>query len=84
MAKFRSNLGQFWSKRAIFKNSQKSENVIFSTTETRLKTKKLASSKEWITRKMRKTTIFGHFAPNRTILDNFWPKWAKREFFSKK
>ena len=32
---------------------------------------------------MRKTSIFGHFGTKWTILDNFWPKWDKREFFSK-
>ena len=32
---------------------------------------------------MRKTSIFGHFGPKWPILDNFWPKWAKREFFQK-
>ena len=32
---------------------------------------------------MRKTSIFGHFGPKWPILDSFWPKWAKREFFQK-
>ena len=32
---------------------------------------------------MRKTSIFEHFGPKRPILDSFWPKWAKRDFFKK-
>ena len=33
---------------------------------------------------MRQNSIFAHFGPKWPILDSFWPKWAKREFFSKK
>ena len=35
-------------------------------------------------KKMQKTSVFGHFWSKRTILDSFWPKWAKREIFFKK
>ena len=40
-------------------------------------------SNERIPRKMRKTSTFGHFGPKWPILDSFWPKWAKPEFFQK-
>ena len=33
--------------------------------------------------KKRKTTIFGRFGTKMPILDSFWPKWAKKEFFMK-
>ena len=85
MAKFRPNLGQFWPKRAIFEFSQKMrKRHFFSTPETRLSTKKIANYNERIAIKMRKTSIFEHFGPKRPILDSFWPKWAKRDFFFKK
>ena len=35
-------------------------------------------------KKCKKTSIFWHFGPKWPILDSFWPKWAKREFFFKK
>ena len=34
-------------------------------------------------KKCEKPSIFGHFWPKKQILDSFWPKWAKREFFQK-
>ena len=34
-------------------------------------------------RKNAKTSIFGQFGLKWQILDSFWPKWAKREFFKK-
>ena len=40
-------------------------------------------SNEGIPRKMRKTCIFGHFGLKWPILDSFWPKWAKQDFFQK-
>ena len=33
---------------------------------------------------MRKTSIFEHFGQKGPILDSFWPKWTKRDFFFKK
>ena len=46
--------------------------------------KKLANSNEQIAKKMQKTSIFRQFGPKRPILDSFWPKWVKREFFQKR
>ena len=84
MAKFRPNLGQFWPKRAIFEFSQKMRKRHFFRLHRLGLVQKLANSNERIAKKMWKTSIFGHFGPKRPILDSFWPKWAKRDFFSKK
>ena len=49
----------------------------------RRETKKLGNSNVRFSEKMRKTSIFWHFGPKRPILDSFWPKWAKGDFFQK-
>ena len=71
---------QIWPKRSIFEISQKiRKRHFFPTPNTRLIVQKLANTNEQIAKKMRKTSIFGHFGPKWPILDSFWPKWAKRE-----
>ena len=45
--------------------------------------KVLEKSNEGIPRKMQTISIFGHFGPKWPILDSFWLKWAKQEFFQK-
>ena len=67
-----------WPKR--WKLSKKRKRYFFSTAGS----KKLENSNERISRKMQETSVFGHFGPKRPILDSFWPKWAKRDFFFKK
>ena len=49
----------------------------------RRETKKLENSNERISTKMQKTAIFGHFWKKRPILNSFWPKWEKQDFFKK-
>ena len=79
--------GQFWTvfgqngRNGIF--FQKSAWNIFSAF-TSPNCKVSEKSNEGIPRKMRKTSIFGHFGPKWPILDSFWPNWAKRDFFFKK
>ena len=65
---------KFGQKEPFLNFPIKCEYVIFSTPKTRLR--KLANSNEWIAKKCKKPIL-------RPILDNFWPKWAKREFFQK-
>ena len=77
-----ANFGQFLAKMGktgIF--FKKAFGTFFSLLKALIKCKVSEKSNEGIPRKMRKTSIFGHFGP---ILDSFWPKWAKQEFFSKK
>ena len=50
----------------------------------RRETKKIANSNERIAKKMRKTSIFGHFGSKWPIFYTSWPKWAKRELLKKK
>ena len=79
MAKFRPNLGQFWPKWVIFEFSPKKRNRhVFSTPETRLRAKKLGNSNAWFSKKMWKTTIFGHFGQ---IWVNFGQNGLKRGHF---
>ena len=80
-----ANFGQFLAKMGktgIF--FKKAFGPFFSLLKALIKCKVSEKSNEGIPRKMRKTSIFGHFGPKCPILDSFWPKWAKREFFSKK
>ena len=79
--------GQFWT---VF--GQNGQNRIFfkkalgkflSRLKALINCKVSEKSNEGIPRKMGKTSIFGHFGPKWPILDSFWPKWAKREFFQK-
>ena len=74
---------QIWPKRALFEFSQKIlKRIFFPTPKTRL-SKKRGNSNERIAKKNAKNLHFGHFGPKWPILDSFWPKWAKREFFQK-
>ena len=70
-----------WAKRDFF---QKSVWNIFSLLKALINCKVSEKSNEGIPRKMQKTSIFGHFGQKWPILDSFWTKWAKRDFFSKK
>ena len=63
---------------------KKAFGTFFSLLKAIINCKVSEKSNEGIPRKMRKTSIFGHFGPKWPILESFWPKWAKREFFSKK
>ena len=74
---------QIWPKRAIFEFSQKIRKRHFFRLQRLGLVQKLANSNERIAKKMRKTSIFGHFGQKWPILDSFWTKWAKREFFQK-
>ena len=80
-----ANFGQFLAKMGkteIF--FKKAIGTFFSLLKALINCKVSENSNEGIPRKMRKPSIFGHFGPKWPILDSFWPKWAKREFFSKK
>ena len=68
MAKFRPNLGQLWLKRAIFEISQKKRKHFFFRLQRLCFEKKLGKSDARFSKKMRKTSIFGHFGPKRPIL----------------
>ena len=77
--------GQFWT---VFGQNgqngnffQKSVLNIFSLLKILINCIVSEKINEGIPRKIRKTSIFGHFGPKWPILDNFWPKWAKRDFF---
>ena len=74
MAKFRPNLGQFWRKRAIFEISPKKRKRHFFRLQRQGLKQKIANSNELISRKMQKTSVFGHFGPKTPILDSVWPK----------
>ena len=80
-----ANFGQFLAKMGktgfFFK---KAVGTFFSQLKALINCKVSEKSHEGIPRNMRKTSIFGHFGPKWPILDSFWPKWAKQEFFSKK
>ena len=80
-----ANFGKFLAKMVktgfFFK---KAFGTFFSLLKALINCKVSEKSNEGIPRKMQKTSIFGHFGPKWPILDSFWPKWAKREFFSKK
>ena len=65
------NLGLYWQKLAIFEFSPKKRNCHFLTPEIRLK------------KQNEQISIFGYFGPKRPILDSFWPKLVKRDFFKK-
>ena len=80
--------GQFW---IVFGQNGQNGNffkkglgTFFSRLPALTNCKVSEKSNEGIPRKMRKTSIFGHFGPKWPILDSFWPKWTKQEFFSKK
>ena len=80
-----ANFGQFLAKMGetgfFFK---KAFGTFFSLLKAIINCKVSEKSNEGIPRKMRKTSIFGHFGQKWPILDSFWPKWAKQDFFSKK
>ena len=80
-----ANFGQFLAKMAemgIF--FQKAFGTFFSLLKALINCKVSEKSNEGIPRKMQKTSICGHFGQKWPILDSFWPKWAKQDFFSKK
>ena len=81
------NLGQIWvnfgQKGPILNFPIKFENVISFRLQRLGLVQKLQNSNEWIAKKCAKTSIFGHFGPKWPILDCFWPKFTKREFFQK-
>ena len=74
---------KIWPKRAFLNFPKKCENVIFFRLQRLGLVQKLANSNEWIAKKC-ENLHFWQFGPKWPILDSFWPKWAKREFFSKK
>ena len=80
--------GQFWTvfgqngQNGIF--FKKAFGTFFSLLKALINSKVSEKSNEGIPRIMRKTSIFGNFGQKWPILDSFWPKWAKRDFFSKK
>ena len=72
----------FWQRpeRAIFEFSQKSKNIIFSTPETRLKTK-IPNSNERILRKKQKRSVLGMWGQKgkfRTVFGQNGQKVEKR------
>ena len=69
-----------WPKREFFPKSLWN---IFSLLKALINCKVSEKRNEGIPRKMRKTSIFRHFGPKWPILDIFWPKWTKRDFFQK-
>ena len=80
--------GQFWT---VFGQNgqngnffQKAFGTFFSLLKALIKCKVSEKSNQGIPRKMRKTSIFGHFGPKCPILDSFWAKLSKREFFQKR
>ena len=81
--------GQFWT---VFGQNgqngnfvQKSAWNIFSQLKALTNGKVSEKSNEGRdSEKNAKNLHFGHFGPKWPILDSFWLKWAKREFFSKK
>ena len=79
----RPKMTQIWSKRAIFEFSPKIRKRDFSDFEDQAQYKKLANSNEQIAKKCKKPPFWGNFGPKWPILDSFWSKWAKREFFKK-
>ena len=84
MTKFKPNLGQFWPKRAIFEFSHKIRKRNFlSTPETRLSTKNYKILMNGLRKKCKNLHSWAFWA-KRANFGSFWPKWAKREFFSKK
>ena len=78
-----ANFGQFLTKMGKTGFFQKSVWNIFSLLKALINCKVSEKSNEGIPRKMRKTSIFGNFGPKCPILDSFWPKWVKRDFFKK-
>ena len=74
-----ANFGQFLAKMGktgiYFK---KAIGTFFSLLKALINCKVSEKSNVGIPRKMRKTSIFGHFGPKCPILDSFWPKWPKR------
>ena len=80
-----ANFGQFWpkwAKRDFFQRKRLEH--LFSLLKALINCKVSEKSNERIPRKMQNITIFGHFGQKWPILDSFWPKWAKQDFFSKK
>ena len=79
-----ANFGQFLAKMAetgIF--FQKAFGTFFSLLKALINCKVSEKSNEGIPRKMRKTSIFGHFGLKWPILESFWPKLEKLDFFQK-
>ena len=79
-----SNFGQFLAKMGktgIF--FKKAIGTFFPPLQALTNCKVSEKSNEGIPRKMQKSSIFGHFGQKWPILDSFWPKWAKRDFFKK-
>ena len=80
--------GQFWTvfgqngRNGIF--FKKAFGTFFSLLKALINCKVSEKSNEGIPRKMQETSIFGHFCQKWPILDSFWPKWEKRDIFSKK
>ena len=84
LAKFRSNLGQFWPKRAIFEFSHKMRiHHFFSITKTRLSTTNLQILMNRL-RKKAKNLHFWEFWPKMVNFGQFLAKMGKTGFFSKK
>ena len=79
--------GQFWKFLAKMAETgiffQKAFGTFFSLLKALINCKDSEKNNEEIQRKMRKTSIFGHFGPKWPILDSFWPKLTKRDFFQK-
>ena len=75
------NFGQKWP---FLNFPQNSETIIFSTPETKFKTKKLENSNEWISIKMRKTPFLGTLDQNGQFLTVFGQNGRNRIFFQKK
>ena len=79
--------GQFWTvfgqngQNGIF--SKKAFGTFFSLLKPLINFKVSEKSNDGIPRKMRKTSIFGHFGPKWPILDSFSPKCAKWHYFKK-
>ena len=78
MAKFRSNLVQFWPKLVIFEfESKKWNHHLLSTPESRIKTKKLENSNVQFFRKIPKNLRFWAFGATKANFRQFWAKMAK-------
>ena len=64
-----------WAKRDFFK---KAFGTFFSLLKALINCKVSEKVMNGLRKKMRKSSIFGHFGPKWPILESFWPKWPKR------